>query len=37
MCPRILLQELEEAGQTVSWSLSLQQEELKAEFEKKRG
>jgi alkylhydroperoxidase/carboxymuconolactone decarboxylase family protein YurZ len=33
----ILVQELEEAGQTVSRSLSPRQEELKAEFEQKRG
>jgi alkylhydroperoxidase/carboxymuconolactone decarboxylase family protein YurZ len=33
----ILVQELEQAGQTVSRSLSPRQEELKAEFEQKRG
>jgi hypothetical protein len=37
MCPRILLQELREAGQTVSRSPSPCQEQPKAEFEEKRG
>jgi hypothetical protein len=37
MCPRIPAPEVEEAGQTVSRSLSPRQEQLKGEFDKKRG